>query len=48
VGPARDDRVPASDVASYPTPDVTIERIGALVEWDVPALLAAATQRRNA
>ena len=38
----------AADVASYPPPDVTIERIGALVEWDVPALLAAATQRRNA
>jgi len=38
----------AADIASYPPPDVTIERIGALVEWNVPALLAAATQRRNA
>ena len=38
----------AADVATYPPPDVTIERIGALVEWDVAALLAAATQRRNA
>ena len=36
----------AADVASYPTPDVTIERIGALVEHDLPELLAAATQRR--
>jgi len=36
----------AADVASYPPPDVTIERIGALVEWDVAALCAAATQGR--
>ena len=28
------------------TPHVTIERIGALVEHDLPALLSAATQRR--
>jgi FMN phosphatase YigB (HAD superfamily) len=36
----------AADVASYPTPDVTIERIGALVDHDLPELLAAAQQRR--
>ena len=36
----------AADVASYPPPDVTIERIGALVEHDLPELLAAATQGR--
>lgn len=30
----------ASDVASYPSPDITIERIGALVDYDLPALLA--------
>jgi len=36
----------AADVASYPPPDVTIDRIGALVSHDLPELLAAATQRR--
>ena len=33
----------AADVASYPAADVTIERIAALVEYDLPALIAAAT-----
>jgi hypothetical protein len=36
----------AADVSSYPPPDVTIDRIGALVEHALPELLAAATQRR--
>jgi hypothetical protein len=36
----------AADVATYPPPDITIPRIGALVEHDLPELLAAATQRR--
>ena len=35
----------AKDVASYPQPDVTIERIGALVDLDLPALLAAGSRR---
>lgn len=32
-------------VATYPPPDVTIERIGALVNYDLPALLAAAREK---
>jgi phosphoglycolate phosphatase-like HAD superfamily hydrolase len=32
----------AADVASYPAADVTIERIGALLEYDLPALLGGA------
>jgi FMN phosphatase YigB (HAD superfamily) len=32
----------ASEVATYPRPDVTIERIAALVDYDLPGLLAAA------
>ncbi|MCE9595316.1 MAG: HAD family hydrolase [Planctomycetes bacterium] len=36
----------APDVASHPTPDVTLERIGALVDHDLPTLLCAA--RTNA
>ncbi len=31
----------APDVASYPSPDVTIARIGALTDYDLPALLHA-------
>jgi hypothetical protein len=31
----------AADVASYPPPDITIERIADLVGYDSPALLAA-------
>jgi hypothetical protein len=31
----------ADDVASYPTPDITVERIGELVGYDLPALLAS-------
>jgi FMN phosphatase YigB (HAD superfamily) len=34
----------AEEIAKYPTPDVTIERIGELVDWDVAALLAAAAR----
>ena len=30
------------DVASYPTPDLTIERIGMLTEYDLPTLVNAA------
>ena len=32
----------AADVAIYPAADVTIERIGALLEYDLPALLGGA------
>ncbi len=32
----------AADVAKYPPADVTIDRIGALLDYDVPRLLAAA------
>ena len=32
----------AADVASYPPADITIERIGDLLEYDLPALLGAA------
>lgn len=32
----------AAEVASYPAADVTIERIGALLEYDLPALLGGA------
>jgi len=38
----------ASDVASYPAPDVTIERIADITAYDATALLAAARGRRNA
>jgi len=37
----------AADVASYPTPDVTIARVGELVDWDLPALVAAGKSRRT-
>ena len=37
----------AADVASYPTPDVTIARVGELVDWDLPALVAAGKSGRN-
>jgi FMN phosphatase YigB (HAD superfamily) len=33
----------APDVASYPPPDIALDRIGQLVDYDLPALLAAAT-----
>jgi hypothetical protein len=36
----------AADVASYRQPDITIERIGQLVEFDLSALHAAAVQAR--
>ena len=29
-------------VATYPRPDITIERIGDLLDYDLPALLEAA------
>jgi hypothetical protein len=32
----------AADVATYPKPDITIARIGDLVDLDLPAILAAA------
>ena len=32
----------AAELAKYPPPDVTLERIGELVDWDLPTLLAAA------
>jgi len=35
----------AADVAGYPTPDVTLERIGDLVSFDMPALLDAARRK---
>jgi FMN phosphatase YigB (HAD superfamily) len=31
----------AEEIAKYPTPDVTIERIGELVDWELAALIAA-------
>jgi len=31
----------AADVASYPSPDITVERIGELVGYDLPALLGS-------
>ena len=37
----------AADVASYPAPDLTIERIGALLAYDLPALLVAARKGRT-
>lgn len=37
----------AADVATYPAADVTIERIGELTEYDLPALIAAALGRRE-
>lgn len=33
-----------ADVARYPAPDVTLERIGDFVDWHVDALVAAATR----
>jgi FMN phosphatase YigB (HAD superfamily) len=36
----------AAELAKYPTPDVTIERIGELVDWELPALVAAAKEAR--
>jgi FMN phosphatase YigB (HAD superfamily) len=36
----------AKQVASFPTPDVTIERIGDLVDLDITAIVGAATQVR--
>jgi len=35
----------ASDVASYPAPDITLARIGDFCDWDLPRLLAAARRR---
>ncbi len=35
----------AADVATYPAADVTIERIGELTEYDLPALIAAAHEK---
>jgi len=34
--------VTAADVATYPKPDITLDRIGELRRYDLPALLAAA------
>ena len=34
-------------VATYPPPDITIERIGELINYDVPALLDAARGRKT-
>jgi FMN phosphatase YigB (HAD superfamily) len=36
----------APEVASYPAADVTIARIGELLDWDLPALLGAARVRK--
>jgi hypothetical protein len=33
--------------AAYPTPDVTVDRIGELLRYDLPALLGAAKARRG-
>jgi FMN phosphatase YigB (HAD superfamily) len=38
----------APDVPNYPTPDVTVESIGELVDWDLPRLLAAAQSKKAA
>jgi hypothetical protein len=35
----------ASDVSTYPAPDITIERIGNLLEYDLAGLLDAASSR---
>jgi len=37
----------APDVARHPSPDVTIDRIGELTTYDMPALLDAARQKRT-
>ena len=37
----------APDVAGYPAPDVTIERIGDLTTWTMPALLDAARPKET-
>ena len=37
----------APDVARHPAPDVTIDRIGELTTYDMPALLDAARQKRT-
>lgn len=42
VFPRQGDYAHAADVASYPAADVTIERIGELTEYDLPALIGAA------
>jgi FMN phosphatase YigB (HAD superfamily) len=34
-----------ADVGSYPPPDITLQRIGELVDYDLPRLLAAAAPR---
>src|SRR5262245_24588582 len=34
------------EIAKYPSPDVTIERIGELVDWELPALIEAAKKAR--
>ena len=35
-------------IATYPTPDLVIERIGDLINYDLPALLGASEDRRAA
>jgi FMN phosphatase YigB (HAD superfamily) len=37
----------AADVASFPAADLTIERIGELTEYDLPALIGAARGKRK-
>jgi FMN phosphatase YigB (HAD superfamily) len=37
----------ASEVASHPRPDITIERIGELVNYDLPALLGGSLRRAH-
>ncbi len=34
-------------VSKYPPPDLTIERIGELLHYDLPALLGAARRRKE-
>jgi FMN phosphatase YigB (HAD superfamily) len=36
----------AAEVATYPKPDLTIDNIGQLVEYDLPALLKAAAAQK--
>ena len=38
---------PRADVARHPAPDVTIDRIGALTTYDMPARLDAARQKET-
>jgi len=40
LGPERQERYPAKELAAYP-PDLSIDRIGDLLELDLPALLEA-------